>query len=65
MTLALCVLFAEVVDVFEELREPVLVPDEVRVFVATGVIVPVFVGPIDLDTVVVAVPVLVCETDLV
>lgn len=56
---------ADAVDVFEDLREPVLVPDEVRVFVATVVIVPVFVGPIDLDTVVVAVPVLVWETERV
>lgn len=42
-----------------------LVPDEVGLFVVTPEAVPVFVGPMDRLTVVVAVPVLVWETDLV
>lgn len=56
---------AEAVVVFEGLKEPVLVPDEVIVFVAAGVIVMVLLAPIDLLTVVVAVPVLVWETERV
>lgn len=56
---------ADAVAVFEDLKETVLVPDEVGVLVATEVIVTVLLGPIVRLTVVVAVPVLVCETDRV
>lgn len=56
---------AEAVEVLEDLREAVLVPDEVGLFEVIPEAVPVFVGPMDRLTVVVAVPVLVWETDLV
>jgi hypothetical protein len=56
---------AEADDVFEGLREPVLVPETVEVFVALIEVVAVLVDPIDRLTVGVAVPVLVCETERV
>ena len=63
--LTLRVPLAEADDVFEGLREPVLVPETVEVFVALIEVVAVLVDPIDRLTVVVAVPVLVCETERV
>lgn len=55
----------DAVEVFEDLREPVLVTETVEVLVALIEVVAVLLDPIDLDTVGVAVPVLVWETDRV
>lgn len=55
---------ADAVVVLEGLKEPVLVPEDVEVFVPRGVADPVLLDPIVRLSVGVPVPVLVCETDL-